>query len=296
MDKHDIETLRSKVSCASVLDSAGFAVDAKESTRRAIKYRRGDRQIVIIIHDGYGWFDPLSDAKGDVFSLAMHLGAADFPSALREVGELVGYVPTQLVWKSPVPAMAIASIASRWSARRKLAPGSPSWTYMTRDRRLPDEVVHAAAALGLVREGPYGGMWAKHVDAAGSIKGWEERGPNWRGFSTGGRKTLFRFGTGLRFCVTEAAIDALSLAALERLRADTCYVSTGGGWSPGTTDAFKSLFALPGATVLAATDDDEQGDIYASRLEAIAGEVGLPCSRLRPPHGDWNDSLMVSRG
>lgn len=293
MDKHDIETLRSKVSCASVLDSAGFAVDAKESTRRAIKYRRGDRQIVIIIHDGYGWFDPLSDAKGDVFSLALHLGAGDFPTALRDVGELVGYVPVQPAWKRSLVGRPLPSIAARWSARCKLSPGSPSWTYLTRDRLLPCDVVGAAAAHDLLREGPHGSMWAKHIDAAGSIKGWEERGPNWRGFSTGGSKTLFRFGTGLRFCVTEAVIDALSLAALEGTQIDSCYVSTGGGWSPRATAALKSLFAMPGATVVAATDDDEQGDVYASRLEAIAGEVGLPCSRLRPPHGDWNDSLMV---
>ena len=52
--------------CAAVLEQAGFAVDRKESTRRAVKYRRGD-DIIIVIHEGKGWFDPLSDAKGDVF-------------------------------------------------------------------------------------------------------------------------------------------------------------------------------------------------------------------------------------
>lgn len=295
MDRHQIANLRSEVSCAALLESAGFAVSTKESTRRAIKYRRSKGQIIIVIHDGGGWFDPLSDAKGDVFSLAMHLGAADFPSALRDVGELVGYVPVQPAWKRSLVGKALPSIASRWSARCELSPGSPSWTYLTRDRRLPDDVVQAAATQDLLREGPHGSMWAKHADAAGNIQGWEERGSNWRGFSTGGCKTLFRFGIGLRFCVTEAAIDALSLAALEGIRADTCYVSTGGGWSPRATNALKSLFAIPGATVQAATDDDEQGDAYASRLGAIAGEVGAPCPRLRPPHGDWNNSLIVSR-
>ena len=37
-----------------------------------------------------------------------------------------------------------------------------------------------------------------------------------------------------QICVTEAAIDAMSLAAIEGLRPDTLYVSTGGGWSPAT--------------------------------------------------------------
>jgi hypothetical protein len=50
-----------------VLETFGFAVDLKESTPKAVKYRRGD-DIIIVIHDGKGWFDPLSDAKGDVRS------------------------------------------------------------------------------------------------------------------------------------------------------------------------------------------------------------------------------------
>ena len=37
-------------------------------------------------------------------------------------------------------------------------------------------------------------MWAAHLDNDGVVTGWEERGPQWRGFSTGGVKVLFRFG------------------------------------------------------------------------------------------------------
>lgn len=48
--------------------------------------------------------------------------------------------------------------------------------------------------------------------------------------------SLFRFGQvdALRLCVTETAIDAMSLGVLERIRPDTLYFSTGGGWSPAT--------------------------------------------------------------
>ena len=77
MDKREIEELRQKVGCAALLEKDGWKVDVKESTRRAIKYRR-DSNIIIVIHEGRGWFDPLSPAKGDVFSLAEHLGADGF--------------------------------------------------------------------------------------------------------------------------------------------------------------------------------------------------------------------------
>ena len=86
-------------------------------------------------------------------------------------------------------------------------------------------------------------MWAAHSDSVGVITGWEERGPSWRGFATGGAKELFRLGAAdcLRICVTEAAVDAMSLAALEELRDDTLYISTGGGWAPATEDAIRAL-------------------------------------------------------
>jgi hypothetical protein len=42
--------------------------DHRESTRRALKYRRRTGEILIINHDGHGWWDPQSSAKGDVFT------------------------------------------------------------------------------------------------------------------------------------------------------------------------------------------------------------------------------------
>ena len=83
--------MRQRVSCAALLEKAGFAVDAKESTRKAVKYRRG-AEIVIVNHEGRGWFDPLSDAKGDVFGLAEHLDGVPFTEALDHVASLVGFI------------------------------------------------------------------------------------------------------------------------------------------------------------------------------------------------------------
>src|SRR6185437_6381497 len=113
----------------------------------------------------------------------------------------------------------------------------------------------------LLREGPQGSMWAAHLDGDGTLTGWEERGPHWRRFANGGVKILFRLGnpTAHRICVTEAAIDAMSLAALENLRTDTLYLSTGGGWSPATDAAIAALAGRPDALVIAATDNDGQG-------------------------------------
>lgn len=138
-------------------------------------------------------------------------------------------------------------------------------------------------------------MWAAHTDAAGEISGWEERGPDWRGFATDGLKLLFRFGPAeaLRLCVTEAAIDAMSLAAFEAMRSDTLYLSTGGGWSPATADALRTLADRRGTVLVAATDNDAQGDVYAERLSTMAAAARCRFERLRPSQQDWNRVLRA---
>lgn len=298
MERSEAIELRGRVPCAAVLEKAGFAVDLKESTRRAVKYRRG-AEIIVVIHDGIGWFDPLSEAKGDVFSLMKHLNGLSFPEARDEVAALVGFVPSQpLCQRSPRQRKPEISLPERWRTRRKPWRSSDTWRYLRDERNLPETVLRAANGSDLLREGPRGSMWAAHRDDRGDVTGWEERGPEWRGFSTGGAKVLFRFGPAdaVRICVTEAAIDAMSLRALERVRPDSIYVSTGGGWSPATDMAIRTLAARSGAFLIAATDNNPQGDRYAGRLQAVADEADCAFERLRPREDDWNEELKAWSG
>ena len=79
----------------------------------------------------------------------------------------------------------------------------------------------SARVADAVREGPRGSAWFAHRDGAGRLTGIEMRGSDYRNFSAGGDKTLFRLPGGpgrlTRVAVCEAAIDALSLAAIERV-------------------------------------------------------------------------------
>ncbi|RWL18101.1 DUF3991 and toprim domain-containing protein [Mesorhizobium sp.] len=295
MEIAELEELKDGVSCAAVLERAGFGLDVKESTRNAMKYRR-DAAIIIVIHAGKGWFDPLSDGKGDVIRLVEHLEGVSFVEAMNAVASLVGFVPAEPAWeRRSRDRQPDLSITERWEARRKPWRGSSTWRYLTDARRLPERIVRVAIGANVLREGPHGSMWAAHIDAGDAVTGWEERGPDWRGFATGGAKVLFRLGNpeALRLCVTEAAIDAMSLGALEGLRADTLYLSTGGGWSPATNAAIRALAIRPETELVAATDNNVQGDIYAYRLLALAEEVGCGAERLRPIASDWNVDLKV---
>lgn len=292
MRREELEALRAKVSCDLVLEQAGYEIDLKESTQRAIKYRRNS-EIVIVTHGGKGWFDPLSDKKGDVFGLAMFLDNVSFPSASDAIASLVGLQSSGSVWRSSRRSAPTKGIEERWSNRRVPAPGSGAWRYLGWARWIPASILRQAIREGALKEGPFGSMWAAHLNSDGCLVGWEERGPDWRGFATGGSKALFHLGPrdAERVCVTEAAIDAMSLAALEGPREQTLYLSTGGGWSPATDATLAVLATRPGLTLVAATDADSQGDAYADRLRVTADTARCNWQRLRPVAHDWNDLL-----
>lgn len=294
MERDDIEALREKISCGAVLERGGWRVDLKESTRRAVKYRR-EAEIIIVIHDGKGWFDPLSDRKGDIFDLLRHIEGLGFQSALKVASDLIGWRVAGSIGShpecNPKPRSSTETPAARWAARAMPEAGSRTLLYLSKTRCLPPAIVAKAVADGWLRSGPYGSAWFAHREAR-VVVGWEERGEGWRGFATGGTKSLFRFGSKAptRVCVTESAIDALSLAAIEGLRQDTLYASTAGGWSPRTQAAVSAL-SRPDRKLVAATDRDSQGEAFADKLRAIAGAKGCDFYRLRPRANDWNDDL-----
>jgi len=95
MSKYDpeIEQLKAGVNCAALLEKigGGYKLDERESSRHNLKYRRGAGEIIIVNHDGKGWWDPGSTAKGDVFNLAQHLDPSlNFGQVRRALREMVG--------------------------------------------------------------------------------------------------------------------------------------------------------------------------------------------------------------
>jgi hypothetical protein len=182
--------------------------------------------------------------------------------------------------------------------------GSPSWFYLSVTRCLPAAILAAADAADVVREGPRGSAWFAHRSAEGEVTHVEIRGPDFKGSLTGGAKTLFQLAGAnqkhFRLVLAEAPIDALSVAAIEDLRADTLYAATGGGMGPGTITAIARLLAgmapQPGANLISATDANHAGERYAARHAELAAAAGVAFKRLAPPTGqDWNDVIQAGR-
>jgi len=303
----DIDWLKANVSCAVLLERLppGWRLDRAESSRRSLKYRRGEGEIVIVNHDGRGWWDPLSDRKGDIFTLIQHIQPGlNFNDARRVLREFVGVAPTFPEVRRVRPARGpILSAPQRWQRCLPLADGSPVWLYLAAQRKLPERILIAARKADVVREGPQGSAWFAHRDAAGCLTGIEMRGPDYHNFSAGGAKTLFRLPGGSgplpRIVVCEGSIDALSLAAIEQSRDDTLYAATAGGMGPETADTLLQLLQIlaidPATILIAATDADIAGRRHAARLEGLAVEAGVRFGTILPPDGlnDWNDALRA---
>src|ERR1035437_2029877 len=93
----EIEWLKAGVSCAALLERLPppWRLDPAPTTRPRPKYRRGTGEILSVYHDDRGWWDPLSDRKGDIFALVQHLDLGlNFGEARRMLRDFVGMVPT----------------------------------------------------------------------------------------------------------------------------------------------------------------------------------------------------------
>lgn len=294
MHDQELDELRERVDCRTVLERAGWDFDSTESTSNAAKFRNGS-DIVIVTHDGRGWFDPLNDARGDVIALAQYVWGGSIGHARKALRPIAGITPTlNPAFKDRKPPGPLDATRA-WSKAHKLSPGSHGWRYLTETRALPAPTLARAVSAGLLREGIYGTVWFLHRGADAAACGWEMRGPQYKGFAKGGDKALFWIGkpaTALRFAVAESAIDALSLATLEHWSDDTLYLSTGGGFGPMTADVLRALLR-PAVRIAAATDRGRGGELLADRLHELADDAGAGFERLRPEAKDWNEAIQA---
>ena len=147
-DDAELELFRREVSCAALLERwpTGWRLDRRESTRNALKYRRGAGEILIINHNGHGWWDPQGSAKGDVFDLVRYLDPSlNFAQVRKELRRLVGAASTLSEALRPSPSdVPDRPVAERWNRRPRLRPRSPAWSYLCEKRRIPASILTAA--------------------------------------------------------------------------------------------------------------------------------------------------------
>jgi hypothetical protein len=293
-DNAELNELRDRVNCCTVLEEAKWRLDEAESSQQCPKYRDEGSGIIIVRHAGRGWFEPNAGVKGDVIKLAQYLWQLNIGQVRRRLRPLAGIEPQRLPLTRTKPRTMPLDVLTEWKRGRSLKPGSQGWQYLVADRGLPGDTLRRAATAGSLCEGVYGTVWALHTDAEGRPIGWEMRGPRFQGYLRDGRKGLFQVGAEIahRLVITEAFIDALSLATLEGWQADTRYASTGGGWTP-TADTMIEQHLVQGGSLVSAVDRGVGGNIMTARLLTTAKSFDAEgrFTRLAPMAKDWNEEL-----
>jgi hypothetical protein len=97
-----------------------------------------DREIVIVTHGGAGWWDPNSDATGDVFRLVQYLepglNFGEVRKMLRPQAEVrPDFAPAERARDKRSPPI---PVAQRWARRPQLRRCSAAWRYLE-SRGLP---------------------------------------------------------------------------------------------------------------------------------------------------------------
>ena len=195
----ELDLFRAQVNCAAVLENMGqpWRLDKDGSTKRALKYRRAQGEILIVTYDGRGWWDPNSEAKGDIFTLIQHLDPSlNFGHVRQVLRKFVGIAPRyEPAERARKGQGADRPVAERWAGRARLRSGCPAWRYLLEQRHLPADILFAAGEQDIIRDGAYGSAWFAHRDQ-GRVTHVEIRGPEFKGSLKGGDKTLFLFRRG----------------------------------------------------------------------------------------------------
>lgn len=150
MHDAELDELRTRVDSRAVLEKAGWQLDALESSSNAAKYRDGPGRIVIVTHDGRGWFDPLNDARGDVIALAQHLWGGNIGHARKALRPLAGITPLMQPRERPRTTKLVKA-PTLWKDAKLPRRGSPGWLYLTEARAIPAASVELAISAGVLK-------------------------------------------------------------------------------------------------------------------------------------------------
>ena len=147
MSRYDpeIQQLRENIHCAAILEqrSPPWQIDRKESTKHCLKYRRSKGEILILNHEGRGWWDQQSDAKGNVFDLIQYFEPhLNFGQVRKVLRDFIGLAPAfPELNRRRRKGLHGSPPADRWARQPKSNPKSPAWSYLAGKRRLPSRIM-----------------------------------------------------------------------------------------------------------------------------------------------------------
>ncbi|MGZ8245244.1 toprim domain-containing protein [Methylomagnum sp.] len=289
----ELERFKRSIDLVNFAEAYGFRIIRRRGPIVEMRHEQDGDRIDITLHeaDGHPVFKSWNQAaQGSIIDFVMHRDRCTLGKARVILRHWTpAYLPSARSSPAPRPAprepLNRVALAATWRGFRPYAGG-----YLEA-RGLSAATL--ATASDRVKLDERGNVAFRHDDLEG-LSGWEIKNRGFQGFATGGKKALFALRVGFpkgeappRLVVTESALDALSFHQYDS--APALLLSFGGGLSNDQRALLAHVLTkYPAAAVLAATDSDEQGDLYAATIAAIRPDA----IRAKSPTGkDWNDSI-----
>lgn len=307
MRDEELERMKKEIDLRAYASARlGYELSKRESSRGSAVMRHPESHDKIIIKlgtDGHWQYYSVRDDRdnGTIIDFVQFRRKLNLGDVRKELRPWLG--------QSPLPGPIFPALSKTEKDRGKveaaffvMRDSTNGHPYLEHRRGISVRTITQSRFNGRIRMDKRGNAVFPHFDADG-LSGYELRNVNFKGFSSGGRKSLwlsheFPDDRCLVFC--ESAIDALSYAELfpdEHTR----YASVGGKLNPPQAELIRSAAArMPhGAEVVAAMDADDEGRKLAAIVEKaveLTGRADLGF-RLEEPSGfkDFNDQLQALR-
>ncbi len=310
-DRYELEMFKTSIDLSAFAASRGYRLDKRDSSARNRVMRLGaekggDKINISRAPDGHWQYYSIRDSadNGTIIDFVQNRAGGKHACPLGRVRqELREWTHTE----RELPAFAQVAMKPIEADFEKIARDIASSKVLDTHpyleaRGLRRQTLSEARFRGTWREAsdPYRNVMFPHHDSAG-VSGYEMKNRGFTGFSSGGRKALWVSNTtpaDNRLVIAESAIDAMSYHQINP-HPRTRYISLGGKENPDQPALLeKAISWMPaGSRIVAATDNDKDGDAFATRIaELCSRHSHVTFERHAPQLGkDWNDQLQALR-
>ena len=280
-------------------------LDRNQSSRTCVVLRRqaDDGKIAVSRgHDGHWvYYDFRCDKGGSILDFVMQQAGLNLGRARKELRK---GLPHNIKFSSHTARLPKPRTATKDRQRSAweyadTSPITKRHDYLER-RGIFLESVLADRFTGVVRADRYGNACFPYFDYGG-VAGVEKRNENFKCYTKGGSKGLWRSNLMERdvsAVICEAPIDALSYAKLRHDSNDrTRYFATGGQISRfqwELIDGLMKKYLSQKIAIILAFDNDPGGKAYIRQFQSRYPELEIMVDSPSQQGQDWNDALQSS--
>ncbi len=294
----ELERFKSDINLVEYALAVGYEYDRYRSTRSSavLEHSNGDKVVITTDRDGHGIYFSVRDERDngtiiDFIQNRQHLNLGEVRKELR--GWLEGSLTHQAVSiPKPQPINTERQLVVERLSKMEAAIHHP---YLERRGISRETLINSKFNETVFIDERQNAIFP-HRDKEG-LTGYEIRNYDFKGFSKGGQKGLWRSNyndSDRQLIMVESPIDALSHYELNK-DDDVRYVATGGSISPKQLETIEYLFneaISQDREIAIATDNDRAGEKLCEQLIEVL-PVGTTYYRLTPgeDYKDWNELL-----